>query len=296
MATVLLGTLYPLMMDALKLGKISVGAPYFNQVFTLLASPLLFLMAIGPHCLWQQTDPQIIIQRLKYAMLLAVGLAVSGLMVTARPFKFYNDLGIILGLWIIFATLIDVWFKKLKLNHWRFPRHIWGMVIAHMGVAVATLGIAISQGYGIEADLRMTPGSQKQVGDYIFKMVQTRDIDGPNYRAVDAEFVITSNGSQVATLHPQKRVYDVGEMAMTDSDIHAGVFRDLYIALGEPLPGNAWSVRIYVKPFVRWIWAGGFLILLGGLFAMFDKRYRTMFAASPALTVASTNKEKLHYA
>ncbi len=275
MLTVLLGTLYPLLIDALNMGKISVGAPYFNQVFILLCSPLLFLMGIGPHCLWQSMAGDVLINRLKFILLLAIFLG-SGLplIIEGRLIPI-TTLGIVLGLWIIFATLLDLYLKIKKSSILKLPRSTWGMFFAHIGVAVATLGIAISKGYGIEADLRMQSGSQKKLGSYIFKMIDTKDIQGQNYQAVDAEFKVFKDGKLVTTLHPQKRIYDVGQMAMTDSDLQAGVFRDLYIALGEPLPGDAWSVRIYVKPFIRWIWTGGFLILLGGIFAMSDKRYKT---------------------
>lgn len=274
MATVLMGTLYPLIIDALNLGKISVGAPYFNQMFVILVSPILFLMGIGPHCLWQHIGVDILFQRLRVVALLAIFLSLGLPALTQGAEISITNLGVMLGLWIILATFLDGYLKIKKLGTIKLPLAIWGMLFAHFGVAISTLGIAISTGYGIEADLRMSPGSSHQVGSYVFKMVGTEDIQGPNYQAVDARFDIYENKQVISTLHPEKRIYDVDKMAMTDSDIDVGIFRDLYIALGEPLPGEAWSVRIYVKPFVRWIWAGGFLILLGGLFAMCDKRYR----------------------
>lgn len=276
MMTVLLGTLYPLLIDALELGKLSVGAPYFNQMFIILMTPLLFLMGIGPNCLWQGIEFDVLVQRLKVALLLAIFLGIGLPLLMVHSITASTTLGIILGLWIAFSTGIDLYSKLHKSGAWRrLPLAVWGMVFAHLGVAIATLGVAISTGYGIEADLRMTPGSEKTLGNYRFKMVGTQDVQGPNYQAVDATFEIYDSANQlISTLHPEKRLYDVDKMAMTDSDIDVGIFRDLYIALGEALPGNAWSVRIYVKPFIRWIWAGGFLILVGGLLAMCDRRYR----------------------
>ena len=273
MLTVLLGTLYPLIIDGLNLGKISVGAPYFNQVFVLLISPFLLLMGIGPHCLWQNMAFDVLMQRLRIIALLAVFLGVGLPFMLSGANISITTLGIVLGLWIVLSTMLDAYIKVNKLGTWALPRAVWGMLFAHFGVAISTLGIAISSGYGIEADLRMSPGSEHQLGAYVFKMINTKDVQGPNYQAVDARFDVFKASKKIATLHPEKRIYDVDKMAMTDSDIDVGFFRDLYIALGEPLPGAAWSVRIYVKPFIRWIWAGGFLILLGGLLAMSDKRY-----------------------
>jgi cytochrome c-type biogenesis protein CcmF len=274
MLTVLMGTLYPLIIDALDFGKISVGAPYFNQMFVILVSPLLFLMGIGPHCLWKNIGLDILMQRLRIIALLAIFLSLGLPASISNASVSITNLGIMLGLWIILSTFIDAYLKIKKTGSMALPLAIWGMLFAHFGVAVSTLGIAISTGYGIEADLRMSSGSSHQVGSYVFKMMGTKDIKGPNYQAVDAHFDVYKNKQKIATLHPEKRIYDVDKMAMTDSDIGVGIFRDLYIALGEPLPGDAWSVRIYIKPFIRWIWAGGFLILFGGLLAMSDKRYR----------------------
>ena len=280
MLTVLLGTLYPLLMDALALGKISVGAPYFDLVFVYLSAPLLFLMGIGPHCSWQSMSYQQLCLRLKYVLLLAAFLGIGLPLALQGAVQAVTALGVVLGCWIILSSLLDLLTKVYKAKRLRLPRATWGMVIAHIGVGVAVLGVAISRGYGVEADLRMMAGDKQYVGGYVFKFSQAKDIQGPNYQAVDGQFDVYQAGQKIAALHPQKRIYDVDKMAMTDSDIAVGLFRDLYVALGEPLPGDAWSVRIYVKPFVRWIWAGGFLILLGGLLAMLDKRYASMAKSS----------------
>lgn len=281
MLTVLLGTLYPLLIDALGYGKLSVGAPYFNQVVMWLGLPFLFLLGLGPHCHWDHMAGKRLWQRVHIALLLAIFMGFILPLLLANALVPSSVIGIVLGAWVILSTLLDVGYKLRTISLSQLSFSVWGMWCAHLGVGITVLGIAISTGYGLERDLRMEEGASQVVGGYAFKLATLREIEGPNYQAVAADFQIsTAVGKPVATLHPEQRVYRVGQVVMTDADIAVGLFRDLYIALGEPLPDGAWSVRIYIKPFVRWIWAGGFFILFGGLIAMFDKRYRKKLIAT----------------
>lgn len=272
MLTVLLGTLYPLLMDAMNLGKLSVGAPYFNQMFILLFCPLLFVMGLGPHLLWKEIPAERLFERVRMAMLSAIILGF------VLPWSLMNSLtpgtylGVSLGLWIIFSTILEC-IKLLKQKGWRLSGALWGMIFAHLGVAVSVLGITLSSQYGIEKDVRMQIGDSVSLASYRLVLREDRDIRGPNYQAAEGVFDLFNGNRLISTLRPQKRIYDVSQMAMTDADIDPGLFRDIYVALGDPLPGHAWSVRFYYKPFVRWIWAGGFLILLGGGLAMCDGHY-----------------------
>ena len=272
MLTVLLGTLYPLLMDAMGLGKLSVGAPYFNQMFILLFCPLLFVMGLGPHLVWKEMPAERLFERVKMALLSAIVLAVVlpwSLMKSITPGTF---LGVNLGLWIMLSTLLDG-MRRIKEKGIGLQGAVWGMLVAHLGVAVTVLGITLSSQYGLEKDVRMQIGDSVALASYRLVLRQDLDKRGPNYQAAEGVFEIYQGNKLVTILHPQKRIYDVSQMAMTDADIDPGIFRDIYVALGEPLPGHAWSVRLYYKPFVRWIWAGGFLILLGGGLAMSDRHY-----------------------
>lgn len=270
MLTVLLGTLYPLLIDALGYGKLSVGSPYFNQMFIWLCSPLLFFIGLGAPTDWHQMPSDILLQRIKIALLLAVFFAVILPYTLMGSISGTIVLGVSLGLWIIVATVFDA-IRRLSLSTRNFNAII-SMTTAHIGVAIATLGITLSTQYGLEKDVRMEIGDNVALAGYHLRFDKAEDIRGPNYQAVDASFSLYRDNQKITTLHPEKRLYDVGKMAMTDADVHASLFRDIYIALGDPLAGEAWSVRLYYKPFVRWIWAGGFLILFGGLMAMSRKR------------------------
>lgn len=150
----------------------------------------------------------------------------------------------------------------------------WAMILGHMGLAITIIGIACTQHYSIEKDLRMQAGDRVRFADYEFHFVGVRPHDGPNYTGFKGEIAVYRDARQVALLGPEKRTYTVSRMPMTEAAIDAGVSRDLYAALGEPLAGGAWAVRLYYKPLVRWIWAGGLVMALGGLLAMLDRRYR----------------------
>ncbi|MDR3322579.1 MAG: heme lyase CcmF/NrfE family subunit [Zoogloeaceae bacterium] len=285
-ATVLLGTLYPLLIDALNLGKLSVGPPYFNAVFVPIMAPLLFLMGIGPFLRWKAASAQEIVLRLKWALVAALAIAVL------LPMLIYGDawplvnLGIFLAAWILIAAVLhfsrQVWTTRGSSNLLtavlRQPLHFWGMHLAHIGVAVFVAGVAIVGGYEEEKDVRMAPGEIVTLSGYEFRFMGVLPVKGPNYEALQGEVELWKNNRLIRRLRPEKRFYRSSAMPMTEAAIDTGFFGDLYVSLGEPLdrarPEGEWAVRVYSKPLVDWIWGGCFLMAFGGLLAVCDRRYR----------------------
>lgn len=267
MATVLLGTLYPLILDALDLGKISVGPPYFNMVFVPLMAPLLLFMGIGPACYWYEIDHKILLKQILYPFVLALVLSASLILFITNMLPILVWLGLFLAFWIIFSTVISACTQNKML-----VRRKWGMLLAHTGIAVCVIGITLVTHYQIARDVRMQPGDHVTVGAYDFQFLGVNDLQGPNYTGADGRFLITKNNAPVNLLHAQKRIYTSDQVTMTESAIDVGLTRDLYIALGDPVDTNAWGVRIYEKPFVRFIWWGGLLMVLGGLLAIGKNR------------------------
>lgn len=272
MLTVLMGTVYPLIIDGLGLGKLSVGAPYFNAVFIPLMIPLLLLMGLGIHLNWQRDSLKKTLAKLNWPMLLSVFLPVLTLLVLTEEVDGTVLLGLILAFWVIFSTSKALLVRIRERGIRGINQSFLGMVIAHLGVAASVIGIAVSSGYGIQHDVKMAPGNSATLASYHIKFMSESELEGPNYRGSRAHFQI-SDDDHTVDIYPEKRVYNVGKMAMTESAIDVTPFRDIYIALGEPLGTDAWGVRLYYKPFVRWIWGGGFLILAGGLFALANPRY-----------------------
>jgi cytochrome c-type biogenesis protein CcmF len=295
MATVLLGTLYPLVIDALGLGKLSVGPPYFNSIFVPIMLPLLFLMGIGPLFHWQATNVMAIIKRLKYSMLLAILLALL------LPWLLFGELhlGVILGLmlafWVILATFQDsLNIPKNNNDSWKFKsisRTQWGRVIAHSGFAICAIGIIITSAYSTQRDVRMSPHDLVTIGPYQVQFAGTKPLQGPNYNGHEGKFVVFKNAKIYGILNPQLRVYTVQKMALAKTAILIRPFHDLYIALGEALENDAWSMRIYYKPFVRWIWLGGILMLCGGIIAAMDRRSLSRFDFAVGMNPAERPKE-----
>jgi cytochrome c-type biogenesis protein CcmF len=275
MLTILLGTLYPLIIDALGLEKISVGPPYFNLVFMPFMVCSLFLMGIAPFSRWQETNAKVVLKKLWFTLILAFLLASIVPWLLTQQINWGVSVGLGLAIWIILATLQGMlektprfWrLRKLSLGH-------WGMVVAHAGMAVCAIGIVLVSHYSIQKELRMVPGEQVNIAGYIFEFKGTRDFTGPNYIAAEGGIMVRKNNQLLAFLTPQQRVYNVQKMALAKTAIDATVFRDIYVALGEKLTGQAWSLRIYYKPFVRWIWGGGLLMMLGGFLAFCDRRFR----------------------
>ncbi|MBN8763613.1 MAG: c-type cytochrome biogenesis protein CcmF [Thiobacillus sp. 63-78] len=281
LGAVLLGTLYPLFMDAMGLGKISVGPPYFNAVFVPLMAPALFLMGIGPLARWKEASLPDLATRLKWA--LGVALAAGLLLpLTLDGFNPWASLGFFLAVWIALTVLAAF---RDRLRHGQgsamrklagLPRSFWGMQLAHLGIAVGVAGIAVVANYSAERDVRMEVGSHAELAGYTFTFRGAAAHDGPNYRAARGTVEVSRDGKPVATLHPEKRVYNASGMGMTEASVHPNVFRDLYVAMGEPLDGSdgAWTVRLFYKPFINWLWFGALLMVAGGFMAAADKRYR----------------------
>ncbi|MEQ1881198.1 MAG: heme lyase CcmF/NrfE family subunit [Burkholderiales bacterium] len=281
-ASVLLGTLYPLFVDALGLGKISVGPPYFESVFVPLMAPAIFLMGVGPLARWKQAELPDLAKRLKWAMgvALVTALLLPWVMGRWTPMIAF---GLLLSLWVVFATAANVrerivllgvasggiWARLAKL-----PRGFYGMSLAHLGVAVFIAGVTLVKGYETEKDVRMNPGDTVEVGGYTLRLEGFIEVPGPNYQATRGTVNVFRGDKQVRTMFPEKRIYHVQQMPMTEAAIAAGFTGDLYVSLGEPLPDGAWVVRVYHKPFIDWIWGGAFLMALGGILAISDRRYR----------------------
>lgn len=272
MLTVLMGTVYPLLIDGLGLGKLSVGAPYFNAVFIPLMIPLLLLMGLGIHLNWQQDSLKKSVTKLNWPLLLSLSLPTIGLFILTEQMNTTVLLGLVLACWVISSTFKAFVVRIKDRGIQGVNQSFLGMLIAHCGVAVTVIGITVSSGYGIQDDVKMAPGNTAMLANHQIKFVNEATLTGPNYSGSRAHFEIYSRGHKV-DIYPEKRVYNIGKMAMTESAIDVTPFRDIYVALGEPLGADAWGVRLYYKPFVRWIWGGGFLILAGGLFALANPRY-----------------------
>jgi cytochrome c-type biogenesis protein CcmF len=281
MATVLLGTLYPLVLDALGLGKISVGPPYFASVFVPIMTPVIFLMGVGPLSRWRSTELPSLARRLRWA----AGLTVVAALLTgwiAGSISAMATLGFMMAWWIVFAVATDL-LERLRpagvsaaglLARLRLlPRAMLGMWLAHLGVATFAFGVSMVNTYGVERDVKMDVGDTTEIAGYVFTFLGTRDVEGPNYSAARGLVQVTRAGKPVVTLSPEKRIYRVQQNPMTEAAIDAGFTRDLYVSLGEQVEGRAWVVRVYYKPFVDWIWGGCVLMALGGGLAATDRRY-----------------------
>jgi len=272
--TVLLGTLYPLVLDAFGLGKISVGPPYFSSVFVPLMLPLIALVGFGAATRWKSDSVSRLVSALRVPLLasIVVGSALPWLL--AGSASIMVTVASVLAVWLLLSSLHD------PLRRWRstkrVPRGVLGMACAHIGVGVFVIGVTYVSAYGIERDLRMERGSEVSIGDHTFRFDEVRRIEGPNYTADEGVFTVIEGGRTVATLHAQKRIYRMQGSPMTEAGIDPGLTRDLYVSLGEDLGGGAWSVRVYYKPFVRWIWVGALIMAFGGGLAASDRRYRIL--------------------
>jgi cytochrome c-type biogenesis protein CcmF len=280
MLTVLFGTLFPLLMDGLGYGKYSVGPPYFNAVFVPLMAILMVFMGVGPAAHWKKTRLGHLQSKLLVAAAASVLVGIIFPWLYDSEYNIAAALAVCFAAWVIFTTLIDV---KEKLKNAstisyglsRLSRAYYGMVFAHIGFAVSVLGVCLTSQYSLERDLRMEPGDQMELAGYSFQFQGTRHVTGPNFSGEEGIISVSEGGAIIATLHPQKRRYNAQKgQTMTEAAIENGFFRDLYVALGEPLGESAWAVRVHYKPFVRWMWLGALLMAFGGAFAAMDKRYR----------------------
>jgi len=272
---ILLGTLYPLIVEALDAGKISVGKPYFESVFIIPMIPLVLMAGIGMHTAWRSTDAKTLFRRLR-------GLAVIALLGgIAVPIVFYGTntvltaVGMVAGLWLIFSSCRDP-VARLFGKGPRLTQAMIGMQLAHLGVGLFVLGVTTTSSFSIETDQRIVPGESVTVADYTIEFGTPRQVAGPNYTAMRSEMKISRDGKPVTVLYPEKRMYRVQKSPMTEADIDSGWRHDLFIALGEDLGQNAWSVRIQYKPLIRFIWFGTLVMALGGLVAVTDRRYRSV--------------------
>ncbi|WP_455217338.1 heme lyase CcmF/NrfE family subunit [Kaarinaea lacus] len=277
---VLLGTLYPLLLDALNMGKISVGPPYFDSVFLPLMVPMIFLMGVAPMARWKQANIPDMAVRMKWAAVISVIMAIILPFVMGEWFAI-TSLGFAMAFWIFSSVVVNMRDRMSKSNEKTFmsrfsklPKAYLGMNVAHLGVGIFIMGVTMVQTYEVEKDVRMEVGDTVTMGSYTFRFDGVTEVEGPNYTANRGQVLVTRNGSTETVLFPEKRVYRVQTMPMTEAAIDTGLFRDLYVSLGEPVGRGAWSVRVYYKPFVDWIWGGCIVMALGGFLAISDRRYR----------------------
>jgi cytochrome c-type biogenesis protein CcmF len=278
-ASVFLGTLYPLFMDALGFGKLSVGPPYFHTVFVPLMVPMVMMMGLGPVARWKQASLPDIWQRVRWALAASVLVALL-LPLVLGLWTPLIALGMWLAAWLIFTAALDLR-KRLAGAGGLWQRikqpslSYYGMFFAHLGVAVFIIGVTMVKGYETERDVRMDVGDTLEAGGYVFRFEGAREKQGPNYIAAEGRVSVSKDGKLVTELFPEKRQYNASGMPMTEAAIQTGLFRDLYVSLGEQIPDSeAWAVRVYIKPFVDWIWGGCLLMAIGGVLAISDRRYR----------------------
>ncbi|MGK0271035.1 MAG: cytochrome c-type biogenesis protein CcmF, partial [Cocleimonas sp.] len=271
-ATVLLGTLYPLIIDAFGSGKISVGPPYFNNVIVPLGVLLYITMGLGFFLRWKKDEPSRIIKKVWIPLSVSLVAAFVLPLVTISDFNIMTSLGLFLGSWVSLAALM--WVVSLGRSPFSLPLSAWGSVIAHIGMSMTIIGITLVSIYDTEKDVRLEVGQSYELAGYEFAFKKIESVKVDNYIANRATMDVSLDGRLVNNMHPEKRDYGPDQMPMTEAGIDAGFTRDLFVALGEPLGNDAWSFRIYHKPFVRWIWLGAILMGFGGLLAAFDKRYR----------------------
>ncbi|MED5534918.1 MAG: heme lyase CcmF/NrfE family subunit, partial [Pseudomonadota bacterium] len=276
-AAVLFGTLYPLFLDALGLGKISVGPPYFNTVFLIPMLPLAALVGVGMHSTWVRMSSESLVRRLILPAGVAVGIGVIFPWIIFGRASALTMIGVSVGLWVVAAALLDP--VKRILRRGSAPialtRGQWGMTFAHLGVGIFILGATVTSSYNVETDTSATPGDRWEVDGYELVFRDIRRVDGPNFQATEGEFEVRRDGRLVTILNPQKRIYRVQTSPMTEAAIDVGWGRDLFVALGDPLGDGAWSLRVQVKPLIRFIWLGALIMAFGGLLAITDPRYRT---------------------
>ena len=279
MATVLLGTIYPLIIEAFGLGKLSVGAPYFNAVFIPLMIPVTIVLGFGVLSRWRADEMTRLWGPIKYIL---GGSVILGSLLVVMLMQWVNIkavLAVTLAIWIISTTLYSL-YQRLRNQGlpfyalYKLPANFQGMCLAHIGFAITIIGVCVTSQYSSEIHKRMGIGDTVELDGYEFTLQSLTRHKGPNYTAVEADMKVTRNGKPETTIYSQKRTYSVRSMPMTEAGIDPGLTRDLYVSLGEPLDNNDWSVRIYHRPFVRWIWLGAIFMALGGVFAATDRRYR----------------------
>ncbi|MEE9343707.1 MAG: heme lyase CcmF/NrfE family subunit [Gammaproteobacteria bacterium] len=285
LAFVLLGTLAPLLYEAMGWGKISVGFPYFNKMFVMLMPLMVLIMAAGPLTRWKQQNPDTLLKNLRLPFIISI---VSGIIVALPAISGSLSAGIAVALsvWLL-TTLLTSARQRLRNKNLsaiahdianRGGRSYYGMWLAHIGIAVFIIGITFVTQFDVEKDIRMSPGQEVSLNDFVFRFEGVEPKKGANYQSQFGTMRVLKNNKEIAILHPEKRTYQVQKKPMTEAGINAGFLRDIYVSLGEPLGKGDWSLRLYYKPFVRWIWLGGLLIAAGGFLAASDPRYRMKVA------------------
>lgn len=268
MATIVIGTLYPIILDSFNLEKISVGEPYFNLVFAPIMLPLLLLMGIAPHMSWGQQSFLVLWKKLRFNLLLSCLLGFFSPWIFGFDIHWLAGIGLSIGVWIILATIQYV-FKLRKLESKITLQH-WAMIIAHLGVAIFVLGVTINKSYSVERQVKIFPGEKTTLAGYQFTFLKMEQLPATNYQSLTALFSVQKNNGHPELLSAEQRVYLSHQQTLNKPGVLFNAVRDLYLALGTSFPDGAWSVRIYYKPCVRWIWFGGFMLLIGGLLSLFS--------------------------
>nr|WP_110685146.1 heme lyase CcmF/NrfE family subunit [Salinicola aestuarinus] len=291
--TVLLGTLYPLLLDSLDLGKISVGPPYFNALFVPLTALLCVFMGLGPLARWKRMPGRELGRRLALSALAAVVIAAIVPSLYGGTWNLGVSLGLLLALWLVLSLARDL-IHRIRPRHegspgrWTALKKLtpayWGMLLGHLGVAVTIVGVVMVSNYSAEQNVRLGPGETVEVGGYRFSMTDFNERRGPNYLADTATIEVVPPGRRAFELYPEKRFYQASRMPMTDVALRPGLFSDLYVALGDEVDDGDWSLRIQIKPFVRWLWLGALIMASGGVLAVLDRRYRRRTAPRAAVT------------
>ncbi|WP_333607840.1 heme lyase CcmF/NrfE family subunit [Arsukibacterium sp.] len=295
---VFLGTLFPLFHKELGLGSISIGEPFFDQMFYFLTIPFALLLGLGPWVRWKQQQLPPLLKPLTLVAIASLVLALGTMAALQSVQANLALLGLILGAWVGVSALAELYqrlsqfgsvgdgFSRLQASH-------YGMTIAHIGFAVLVVGVAMTKTYSVERDVRMVVGDKTTLAGYEFHLTDIYALQGPNYTGHAADLDVRKEGRFITNLHAEKRMYTIQRTMMTESAVHARLSRDLYVSLGEELPGDAWAIRFYVKPFVRWIWLGGLLMAIGAIVSLADKRYRRT-KTSVGNTAAANNTEADH--
>ena len=299
-AFILLGTLAPLIYDAFGWGKISVGFPWFTTMFTIFTPLMILLMGLGPLTRWKHHDPAELLRTFRVAMLVSVAAGLLMALPILHDFSPWAGLAVMLSTWLVSSLVLSLRqryrnlasIKALLQNPAaRGNGSYFGMIFAHLGVAVFIIGVTFVTQFDVEQDVRMSPGQSIDMAGYTFRFDGVSSVQGPNYRADQGSIAVTRDGREVTTLTPEKRTYTVQTKPMTEAGIDAGLMRDIYVSLGEGLGGGGdWSLRLYYKPFVRWVWLGGLMIAVGGLFAALDRRYRLPFRRQAVQPVKASRK------
>jgi cytochrome c-type biogenesis protein CcmF len=279
-AAVLLGTLYPLLADAFMNDKISVGKPFFDTVFAPLMLPLVFVLGIGPLTRWKRDSLATLARRTTVSLVIAFSLGTTAAAMLGSATQIMVVIALALSVWVVLTTLQAIWSrianKQNKLGAvLSMPAEFVGMTMAHVGLAVFVVGVTITSTFSTERDVSLRPGESHELAGYKFEFAGVEEGQGPNYRSQMGRVRLYEGDQLIAVLRPEKRHYPIQAQPMTEAAVNVGAFRDLYVALGEQLGDRAWSVRLYHKPFVRWIWFGPVLMVLGGILAAADRRYRT---------------------